>query len=237
MIRFYAPEIETEGMLPETESGHCCRVLRMAAGDRIEVVDGKGHSFTCEIVDARPKGTKVEIIERRDEPRSWDVSIRLAVAPTKNIDRIEWLLEKAVEIGVDRVTLLRCEHSERKNVNTERLLKIMVSAMKQSLKAKLPMLDEGLVSFEKFLSDTDTPSRLMGYCSDSYPRKELVKEYLPGSDVTLLIGPEGDFSPKEVEEAVRAGFVPVTFGKSRLRTETAALYALTAIHILNNVEY
>lgn len=235
MIRFYSPDIESTLELPEIESGHCCRVLRMKVGDRIHVVDGKGHEFLCEIVDAHPKHTSVEIISCSDEPKHWKERIVIAVAPTKNIDRIEWMLEKIVEIGVDEIVLLKCEHSERKNVNEERLLKIIISAMKQSLKATLPVF-KGLVPFSTFVAESDTENLYMGYCDEKIERKEFATTYPGNSNLTILIGPEGDFSPSEVEKALKKGFIPVTFGESRLRTESAALYAVTATHVIDTIK-
>ena len=234
MIRFYAPDIESTQSLPETESAHCCRVLRLTEGDRIHAVDGRGHAFECVITYAHHKQTEVEILQRSDEPKVWQPRITLAVAPTKNIDRMEWLVEKAVEMGVDRIVFLQCRHSERKVLKRERLEKIAVSAMKQSLKAVLPEISE-LTDYRDFVRSVDTPVRVMGYCDKDYPRKEFVKNYDGLQDITILIGPEGDFSPEEVRLAVECGFEPVTFGNTRLRTETAALYALAATHVLENL--
>lgn len=238
MIRFFAPDIETDTSLPEVESGHCCRVLRMKEGDTIHAVDGKGFVYECIITDANPKKTKLEIISRSKEKQHWESRITLAVAPTKNIDRMEWLLEKAVEIGIDRIIFLKCARSERKDIKTDRLSKILVSAMKQSMKATLPEFC-GMKAFKEFIKDLDASKddsiKIMGYCSEEFPRKELVNVYEHEKDVTLLIGPEGDFSPEEVEMSVKAGFIPATFGNTRLRTETAALYALAAIHIINDL--
>ena len=233
MIVFYAPDLESTGLLPESDSAHCCRVLRMKEGDEIMVTDGKGHRFLCKIVEAHHKHTAVEIISREDVPNHWGVKITLAVAPTKLSDRMEWMLEKAVEIGIDRVVLLRCRHSERKAIKTERLEKVMISAMKQSLKGVLPEITE-MTDFKDFISECKGSGGLyMGYCDSAYPRREFVKECKSGESVTIMIGPEGDFSPEEVASAVEAGFLPVTFGESRLRTETAALYGVAAVHIIN----
>lgn len=234
MIRFHAPDIAETNTLPETESAHCCRVLRMKAGDILFAVDGIGNVFECRITDPSPKATEVEILSVAQEPKHWKPFITLAVAPTKNIDRIEWLFEKATEIGVDRLVLLRCEHSERKDVKPERLNKILVSAMKQSMKATLPLFD-GMLPFRQFMKEADNSAKFMGYCSESFPRVEFARSCPSATDITVLIGPEGDFSPQEVEWAVAAGYRPVTFGNTRLRTETAALYALSAIHIINDL--
>lgn len=234
MIRFYAPDIVSNPVLPESDSGHCCRVLRMKAGDTIQVVDGKGHAYDCIITEAHPKHTCLEITRIYEEPNHWTPKITLAVAPTKNIDRMEWLLEKAVEIGVNRVVFLKCKRSERKEVKDERIIKILVSAMKQSMKSILPEFD-GMIDFKKFMAEKNDAQKFMGYCDYSYPLRQLTKEYTPPRDVVILIGPEGDFSEDEVKSAVEAGYIPVTFGNTRLRTETAALYALSTIHVSNDL--
>lgn len=234
MIRFHAPDIAETHTLPETESAHCCRVLRMKADDILFAVDGLGNVYECRITNPSPKATEVEIISISREPKHWKPLITLAVAPTKNIDRIEWLFEKATEIGVDRLVLLRCEHSERKDVKPERLNKILISAMKQSMKATLPLFD-GMMPFGDFINEDVPAAKFMGYCSESFPRVGFAHSCPANKDISILIGPEGDFSPKEVEWAVEAGYRPVTFGDTRLRTETAALYALSAVHIINDL--
>lgn len=233
MIRFYSPDIQNTGQLPADESVHCARVLRMREGAEIETVDGRGYAYRCRITDASPKGVGVEILERREEPRNWRGRLTLAVAPTKNADRIEWLVEKCVEMGIDEIVLLRCEHSERKVMKTDRLKRIMVSAMMQSLKATLPVL-RGPVDFSDFIKETSgvDACRVFGYCSPSVSRRDFGMVFRPGNDLIVMIGPEGDFGPGEVDMAMRAGYMPVTFGSSRLRTETAALYAAAAFHIL-----
>ena len=235
MIRFYSPDIESTGELPEVESGHCCRVLRMKEGDRVHVVDGKGSCFECEILDAHPKHTSLAILGRSEERKHWKERIVLAVAPTKNIDRIEWLIEKAVEIGVDEIVLLNCARSERKKVNEDRLDKIVVSAMKQSLKAEKPLF-AGLVSFKEFVKSAYTECKYVGYCDSETERIGFTEAYPGEKDVTIMIGPEGDFTPEEIELARESGFSPVTFGESRLRTETAALYGVTAVHVVDSIK-
>lgn len=236
MIQFYAPDIEATGVLPESDSAHCCRVLRMREGDEVAVVDGNGHRFRCVIVEAHPKHTVVEITGCEDVPNHWGAAITLAVAPTKHSDRMEWMLEKVVEIGVNRVALLRCARSERKEIKTERLRKVMVSAMKQSLKGVLPEIGE-MTSFRSFVDSVgDGVGKFFGYCSDEYPRLDFTEVCRAGEPVVVMIGPEGDFSPEEDEYAVSKGFVPVTFGASRLRTETAALYGVTAVHVINSLK-
>ncbi|MCM1152635.1 MAG: 16S rRNA (uracil(1498)-N(3))-methyltransferase [Muribaculum sp.] len=239
MIRFYAPEIDKEHSLPPEESAHALRVLRRRAGDEIEVVDGYGKLYRCVLLNENAKHASVEILETRQLPKVWTPEITIAVAPTKNMDRMEWLVEKAVEVGVDRIVPLLCDRSERRVVKTERLKKIAVSAMKQSLKAVLPIISE-LTPLSEFVhtesNRKESNHQLMfGYCSPKCERTRFVDCYASGNAVTLLIGPEGDFSPEEVSKTLSSGFIPVTFGNNRLRTETAALYGLQGVHILNEM--
>ena len=232
MIQFYAPEIEATGLLPETESGHCVRVLRMKEGDRIFATDGKGHRFECLILDAHPKHTAVEILTMEKIAPWWGFRLELCVAPSKNADRMEWLVEKAVEIGVDRIVLMKCTRSERKSLRTDRLEKIAVSAMNQSLKATRTEI-AGPVTFKEIVGDGFSGFKCLGYCDDAYPLRNFAQEFR-GGDVRILIGPEGDFTPEEVALAVENGYIPVTFGGSRLRLETAALYAAVAAHVVGD---
>lgn len=235
MIQFYAPDIEATLTLPESDSGHCVRVLRLKEGDRIQAVDGRGNVFDCQITDAHPKHTRVEIVGRSHQGTARDYNVTLAVAPTKNIDRMEWLLEKAVEVGVDRVVLLECSRSERRKLRLERLEKIMVSAMKQSLKAVLPAL-EGPVRFNDFIKRDFDGEKFMCYCDKDTPRRVMTCMLKPSTDVCVLIGPEGDFSPEEARGAMDNGFAAVTLGDERLRTETAALFAVQSVHIINQLK-
>lgn len=232
MHRFYAPDIAETIVLPETESQHAVRVLRLVEGDEIEVVDGLGHLYRCRISLAHSKKCGVEIIDCLLVPNHWKGKINVAVAPTKNLDRMEWMAEKTTEMGVDRITPLLCRHSERKELKTERLGKILVSAMKQSLKAVMPQLDE-MTPIMQVLDDEALPcQRFIAYCDAATERKQFEHLYRPEDDAVILVGPEGDFSPEEVAVAVEKGFVPVTFGESRLRTETAVMYAVAACHAL-----
>ena len=236
MHRFYCADIASTLTLGEEDSKHCVRVLRLVEGDTIEVVDGNGMLYTCQISTAHQKRCAVEIMERQHQPPHWGNRIILGIAPTKHMDRIEWLVEKCVEIGIDRIIPLRCHNSERTVLKTERLSKIMVSAMKQSLNATLPQLDE-LTPIEQVLAEPFDGTRLIAYCDEQLPREQritLTSAVTPGRDVMVLIGPEGDFSPEEVEAARQAGFAAVTLGESRLRTETAGLMAVAAIHTLNS---
>lgn len=235
MIQFFAPDIADNPVLPKEESRHAVRVLRMGVGDEVTVVDGKGSRYICSMLDPHPDHALVAVREKIDVARPWDCSITLAIAPTKHIDRMEWLVEKLVEIGIDRIVPLKCVHSERKEIKTERLRKIAVSAMKQSLKSFLPEISE-IISIKEFLSqDFGKAGLVVGYCDAETERRQFTAEYRQGSDVVILIGPEGDFSPEEIAKAKERGFVPVTFGDQRLRTETAALFSVTAVHVLNQL--
>lgn len=234
MIQFYAPDIETSGVLPESESMHCCRVLRLRQGDTILVTDGRGARFECLILEAHPKHCAVEIISKTLIEPWWGFRLEVCVAPSKNIDRMEWLVQKCVEIGADRIVLMKCSRSERKVVKSERLTKIAVSAMNQSLKTNLTEITD-IVDFKSLVTDGFAGFRCMGYCDDSIPLRNFAKEY-KGGDVRILIGPEGDFTPEEVGLAMENGYIPVTFGCSRLRLETAALYATVAAHLIGDAE-
>ena len=237
MIQFHCPDIESDPTLPESESQHCVKVLRMTEGDTLVAVDGKGHRHTCRLVDAHSKHALVEIISSEDHPLPWSNNIVVAVAPTKSIDRMEWLVEKLTEVGFNRFIPLRCRFSERKDIKRERLEKIAVSAMKQSLKAVLPQIDE-ITPITSIIKSGEFAGwqKFIAYCDPAIPRRDIAEVYLPGRDTIILIGPEGDFSPEEITSALAAGFIPVTLGDNRLRTETAALYSATAFHILDSAK-
>lgn len=232
MIQFYAPDILTSQTLPESDSQHCARVLRMRAGDTIEVIDGKGNRYTCVILDPHPKRTVVEIKDCNPAPLCWSQNITVAVAPSKHIDRMEWMVEKLTEIGVNRIIPLLCARSERKEIKTERLEKIAVAAMKQSLKATLPVIDS-MTPFAAAISSLGDTQKFIAYCDKSFPRRLLAQEYKPFVNAAVFIGPEGDFAPAEIESAFAAGFRPVSLGDNRLRTETAAFCACDTFHILD----
>lgn len=230
MQLFYAPDIATNPVLPEEESGHCTRVLRLAEGAEIELTDGKGSFYRAVITAAHPKHCAVNILETWKPGKPWDAYIHIAVAPTKNIDRMEWFAEKATEIGIDEITCLRCRFSERKEIKTARLEKILVSAMKQSQKAMLPKLND-MTDFRSFVQLPFSGQKFIAHCEAG--EKPLLKEiYQPGSNALVLIGPEGDFSPEEIRWAEAQGFQPISLGKSRLRTETAALASCLTLHVL-----
>lgn len=232
MIQFYAPDILTTQCLPESDSQHCSRVLRMQQGDIITVVDGKGNRYTCRLLDNHPKHTNIEIVDSVVVEPVWSNHISVMVAPTKNNDRMEWLVEKLVEVGVNRIVPVRCARSERKELKRERLEKIAVSAMKQSLKATLPEITE-MMPLRRAIEIFDAPQKFVGYCDDNTPRCLLGTAYVANRDVILLIGPEGDFAPDEIAMLIDNGYIPVTMGDNRLRTETAALVATITCQVLN----
>ena len=232
MHLFYESDFLTNGnILSPDESKHCVRVLRHKQGDTISVMNGKGAVCTAAITEADPRKCVLRISETKiTQPRPF--SIHLAVAPTKNIDRFEWFLEKATEIGIDEITPILCEHSERKVIKTERLEKVIVAAAKQSLKAFMPKLNEA-ISLKDFLSLPNKPaSCFIAHCEDT-PKELLKTSYKPNSDAMILIGPEGDFSGEEIQMAQEKGCFAISLGKERLRTETAALMACATINLIN----
>lgn len=228
---FYTPDIAVNPELPEEEAGHCIRVLRLTEGDDILLTDGKGFFYKAAISRAHHKHCEVSILESRKQPALWNFHLHIAVAPTKNMDRMEWFVEKATEIGLDAITCLNCRFSERREIKPARLEKILVSAMKQSQKATLPQLT-GMTDFKSFVSQPFDGRKFIAHCEDG--KKTLLKHtYNPNENALILIGPEGDFSPEEIELALKQGFQPISLGESRLRTETAALVACHTIHVLN----
>lgn len=228
---FYTPDIRTKAELPEEEAQHCIRVLRLTTGDEITLTDGKGNFYRAEISAASNKRCLVNIIETVYQQPLWPCHLHIAMAPTKNMDRNEWFAEKATEIGFDELTFLNCRFSERKVIKTERIEKILVSAMKQSLKARLPQLNE-MTDFDKFIARDFNGQKFIAHCYEG--EKPLLRDALhKGQDALVLIGPEGDFSEEEVKKAIEKGFIPISLGKSRLRTETAALVACHTMNLMN----
>lgn len=228
---FYTPDIRTKAELPEEEAQHCIRVLRLTTGDEITLTDGKGNFYRAEISAASNKRCLVNIIETVYQQPLWPCHLHIAMAPTKNMDRNEWFAEKATEIGFDELTFLNCRFSERKVIKTERIEKILVSAIKQSLKARLPQLNE-MTDFDKFIARDFKGQKFIAHCYEG--EKPLLRDALhKGEDALVLIGPEGDFSEEEVKKAIEKGFIPISLGKSRLRTETAALVACHTMNLMN----
>jgi 16S rRNA (uracil1498-N3)-methyltransferase len=222
MNLFYIPAITADSkqiILSEEESKHACRVLRLKNGDLITLMDGVGGTYLAEIVDANPKRCAVSILNYEFKEKE-SKSIHIAIAPTKNMDRIEWFLEKTTELGIDEITLLLCKNSERKLVKEDRLEKILVSAMKQSKRTYLPKLNL-MTSFKDFVNQY--PQAALAHCYEN--EKKTLNAVFQPNNYPILIGPEGDFSLDEIEMAKKAGYDFVTLGNNRLRTETAGLYA------------
>ena len=237
---FYAPEIEATHELPAEEAAHAVRVLRMKEGDDLMATDGRGNFYDCTITLASNKYCRVNINTVETPEPLWHGKIHLAVAPTKNMDRTEWLAEKATEIGVDRFSFLLCDNSERKVIKTERVEKIVVSATKQSHKATKPEVEE-MIPFKKFISQDLKGQKFIAHCYDDIPGTNNEKPFLGDvlsatDDALVMIGPEGDFSISEVQQAIAAGFTPIHLGKSRLRTETAGLVAVHLMYVKKMIE-
>jgi len=229
---FYTPDIEGNTYtLNEEESKHCVRVLRMMVGDAINLVDGKGGFYTAKIADANPKRCRVDVVSKIEDYGKRPYYLHIAIGPTKLIDRYEWFLEKVTEIGIDEITPLESFHSERRVVKQERSEKVVTAAVKQSMKAFHPIVNE-ITSFKELVKLPFNGKRLIAHCNTG--NKILLKKALePNENALILIGPEGDFSVEEVEMAVQNGFVEISLGDSRLRTETAGVVACDTLSFIN----
>ena len=229
---FYVPDAEKLTELPAEEANHAIKVLRLKEGDELVLMDGKGCFYRAEVTLVSNHHCMFSIVDRLPQQRQWEGRVHLAIAPTKMIDRIEWLAEKATEVGVDEVSFLNCAFSERKLLKLPRLEKIVTSAVKQSRKAWKPVLNE-MVPFKKFIAAHQEGPRYIAHCYDEIPRTNLFDELRrqESDDALVLVGPEGDFSIEEVRMAVAAGFVSVDLGRSRLRTETAGLAAVMMMQL------
>ena len=234
MYLFYTPDIETSHFLSEEESVHCVRVLRYDRGDEILLTDGRGTTYHARITNPHPRHCEFEILSQEKQDKTHNIYLHVAIAPTKNIERLEWMVEKCTEIGVDEITPLLCRFSERKNLRIDRLEKIVLSAAKQSLTPYLPKLNE-LTDFGTLMQEYGGNEDIDKYIAHCYKdeKRELKDALRKGRDVLILIGPEGDFSEQEVELAIKEGFVPVGLGRSRLRTETAGVVACHTAVLLN----
>lgn len=235
MQLFYTEDIdERGGFLPEAEARHCLRALRLRTGDRMQITDGNGRLYTAVLLDSSDRNCPFSVEKIEDMPPAFPFYLHLAVAPTKNADRMEWFVEKAVEIGISEITCLQCEHSERSGLKAERMQRLMVAAMKQSLHFRLPVFNEHR-SFKDFmqLQQHAGGQKFIAYCGEDGDIRPLKHACRPGGEVVILIGPEGDFSPEEIRLAKQCGFLPVSMGRSRLRTETAALVACHTVHLIN----
>ncbi len=234
MQLFYNPHINSlteQFTFDKIESRHIVKVLRKTEGDSLLITNGKGALFNVEILIANDKKCTVKIISEEKKSSPWNYYLHIAIAPTKNNDRLEWFLEKATEIGINEITPLICKHSERKVIKKERLEKVLVSAMKQSLKFKLPKLNDSC-SFSDFIKQDFDGEKLIAHCEET-DRKSLKSVLKPNQKITLLIGPEGDFSTKEIAIAITNKFIPITLGENRLRTETAGVVAAQSIAFYN----
>jgi 16S rRNA (uracil1498-N3)-methyltransferase len=236
MQLFYNSEISLETKhitFDKIESKHIVRVLRKTEGDILKITNGKGFLFDVEINFANDKRCSAIIINAEKKIKPWTYYLHIAIAPTKNNDRIEWFLEKATEIGIDEITPIICSNSERTVLKTERLEKIAQSAMKQSLKFVLPKLNKPL-NFTDFLNQDFNSELFIAHCEE-LDKKSFSKTIKPNTNILILIGPEGDFSPQEIEKALAKKFIPVALGKSRLRTETAGIVATQTVALINEL--
>ena len=232
---FYVPDAVNCTELPEEEATHALRVLRLKAGDEMMLMDGKGNYYRAEVTLAHTHHCCYAIKEVLPQERQWKGSVHLAIAPTKMMDRIEWMVEKAVEIGVDELSFLDCQFSERRVVKLPRIEKIVISAVKQSRKAWMTQVNE-IKSFDDFINTISTEHKYIAHCYDEIPRTYLFDELRLSSDTrdaVVMIGPEGDFSIDEVRRAMDKGFKSVHLGTSRLRTETAGLSAVMMMQLAN----
>lgn len=227
---FYAPEIEINPELPADESTHIVRALRHSVGDILEITDGCGNLFRCQIDAISKNSCSVSIIEKIFRPFAMP-EVQIAVAPTKNIDRIEWFIEKATEIGISQISLIECRRSERVKVNYERLRRLAISAMKQSQKTFLPVINPMMPS-ERFFAEANAQQKIIPHCGGT--QRAMLPNLLKKERSTIIvIGPEGDFAPEEISLAEKNGFEAASFGSSILRTETAALFALSSFYFVN----
>jgi len=234
MQLFYS-EKESDGLLyfTEEESAHCIKILRHKVGDLLNVTDGKGTMYKGKLVDDHPKKITVSVESKIENYNRRNYQLHIAISPTKSADRTEWFLEKATELGVDKVTFVFTQRTERKHINLDRMQKIALSAIKQSGQAKLPVLDE--MPFPSFISSASSIEKFIAWLPE-IPPPSLTLQAKPMSDSVVLIGPEGDFTEKETESALKLGFRPVSLGPNRLRTETAGIY-VAALYNQISIEY
>ncbi|RIV30504.1 16S rRNA (uracil(1498)-N(3))-methyltransferase [Flagellimonas lutimaris] len=235
MQLFYNPKLDYSAkqfVFPPDESKHIVRVLRKSEGDIVHITNGKGYLFEAEILEPNQKKCKARIISNRKSiPKRY--KLHMVVAPTKMNDRYEWFLEKATEIGVDEITPIICDHSERKTIKLERMERVLQSAMKQSLQTVLPQINPPISCKEFLENDISTGFKFIAHCQDG-EKMELKRKVIADNDATILIGPEGDFSKTEIDLAKEKSYIPISLGRNRLRTETAAIVACTTVAIINS---
>lgn len=236
MQLFYAPEISLpRHTLTEEESKHCIRVLRMRVGDELHLTDGRGTMYRCKVVDDNAKRCTVEVVDSTPEYEKMSYGLTMAVAPTKNIDRYEWFLEKATEVGITEVYPIECDHSERRQIKDEREEKVITSAVKQSLKAYHPTLHP-MTDIREVMKMDFAGEKYIAHCNDTFGERPYLGSLIKkGGNNLILIGPEGDFSEEEITFAVQNGFKAVSLGKERLRTETAAVVATVITATINKL--
>ncbi len=236
MQLFYNKDItstDSQFTFDKTESRHIVKALRKKEGDLLHITNGKNELLTVQILLANDKRCLVEVVNTEAKPKPWNYKLHIAIAPTKNNDRLEWFLEKATEIGIDEITPIICSNSERTVLKTERLDKILQSAMKQSLKFVLPKLHEP-IKFSDFIKQDFDGDLYIAHCEE-LDKKPFAKTIKTNTNIVILIGPEGDFSPAEIEKALEHKFSPVTLGESRLRTETAGVVVTQTVALINEL--
>jgi 16S rRNA (uracil1498-N3)-methyltransferase len=230
---FYAPDINGNTyILDKNESRHIVRVLRMTRGDDVRLIDGKGNLYEGIISDPDQNMCQIEITGKTIDFEKRNYRLHIAISPLKNPERFEWFVEKSVEVGIDEITPLICKNTEKPGIKSERINNLIISAMKQSLKATKTILNEPC-HFKDFIIKNLEGIRMIAHCNDSTERNKIAGVYSRNADSIIMIGPEGDFSIEEIESAVRHGFLPVHLGSSRLRTETAGVAACHSIYFMN----
>lgn len=230
MQLFFDPQIDQTLILHEEEARHAIKVLRHRIGDHLFVTNGKGFCYKVEILSDKISLCSIKIIETLTEEFTRDFNVHIAIAPTKNNDRIEWFVEKAIEMGVDKITFLDTDHLEKKHFKTDRIHRVAISALKQSLKFTLPEISE-IIDFDVFIKSENATQKFIAHLDEN--RKELISEINTKKSYCILIGPEGDFSKNEINSALEKGFIPVSLGNYRLRTETAGMVACHTFHLKN----
>ena len=231
---FYAPDIyDNNYTLNETESKHCIKVLRMTDGVPVKLIDGKGNLYEGVISDPNPKKCIVTITKTFENFEKRSYKLHIAISPLKNLERFEWFVEKSVEIGIDEITPLICHRTEKQSVKTERVEKIIISAMKQSLKALGTVLNPSR-GFSEFISESTNSVKMITHCNESFNNRVSISQvYKKGDNAVILIGPEGDFTESEIDAATQHDYLPIHLGKSRLRTETAGIVACHSVYFMN----
>jgi len=230
---FYAPDIDGDYYtLNERESKHSIKVLRMGKGDNLNLIDGRGNFYEGVIDQSHPKECRIRIINVIHGYEKRNYSLHIAISPLKNPERFEWFVEKSVEFGIDQITPVICRNTEKTGIKRERILNLIISAMKQSLKAKITVLDE-ICKFNDFINRSHKGKLMIAHCNKNLCRSGINEVYKGGEEAVILIGPEGDFSDEEISSSIEKGYIPIHLGPSRLRTETAGIAACHSIYFIN----